>query len=274
MRLIDIVQRSDVPEPWVEGDNIPWDDPGFSERMLGEHLSQMHDAASRKTGTIDAQVAWIERTVINSKPARILDLGCGPGLYTSRFAALGHNPRGIDFGPASVAYANRHSNVEHRLEDVRTADFGNGNDLVMMIFGEINVFRREDAVSILSRARQSVGAGGRVLLEAHTPEAIEAIGSESPAWRSRVKGLFSDRPHLLLEESFWDSIQQAATVRYIVVDPETGEITRHAQSMQQYSLAQYEALLEEAGLALEFTAPSLDGLEEPGDFIVLVASTG
>jgi SAM-dependent methyltransferase len=241
--------------------------------MLAEHLSQVHDAASRETGTIDAQVAWIERTVIKSKPAQVLDLGCGPGLYTSRFAALGHSPRGIDFGPASVAYANQHSSVEHRLEDVRTADFGSGNDLVMMIFGEINVFRRADAVSILSRARQALAAGGRVLLEAHTPEAIEAIGSGSPAWRSRVKGLFSDRPHLLLEESFWDAARQAATVRYFVIDAETGAVTWHAQSMQQYSLPQYEDLLVRAGLKLEFTAPSLDGSGTSGDFIVLVASS-
>jgi SAM-dependent methyltransferase len=273
MKLIDIIQRSGVPEPWAEGDNIPWDDPGFSERMLAEHLSQLHDAASRRTETIDLQVDWIECAVIKSKPAQILDLGCGPGLYTSRFAARGHNPRGIDFGPASVTYANQNSNVEHRLEDVRTADFESGNDLVMMIFGEINVFRRDDALSILSRARQSLEAGGRVLLEAHMPEAVEAIGSEPPAWRSRVTGLFSDRPHLLLEESFWDAASQAATVRYFVVDAQTGQVNRHAQSMQQYSLTQYALLLEEAGLTLELTAPSLDGSEAPGDFIVLVASS-
>jgi SAM-dependent methyltransferase len=274
MKLIDITQRTAVPEPWAEGDNIPWDDPGFSERMLAEHLSQLHDAASRKTETIDSQVDWIERTVIQRNPARILDLGCGPGLYTSRLAERGHNPRGIDFGPASVEYANQNSSVEHRLEDVRTANFGSGNDLVMMIFGEINVFRPEDAALILSRAQQSLAKGGRVLLEAHTPDAIEAIGSGSRAWSSRVKGLFSDRPHLLLEESFWDAALQAATVRYFVIDAETGEVTRHAQSMQQYSLHQYEDLLERAGLKLEFTAPSLDGSDTAGDFVVLVASSG
>lgn len=35
----------------------------------------------------------------------MLDLGCGPGLYSHRLATLGHRVHGIDFGPASIAYA-------------------------------------------------------------------------------------------------------------------------------------------------------------------------
>jgi protein-S-isoprenylcysteine O-methyltransferase Ste14 len=51
--ILDIVNRSPKPVPWSEGDNIPWDEPGFSDRMLAEHLSQDHDLASRKSVTID-----------------------------------------------------------------------------------------------------------------------------------------------------------------------------------------------------------------------------
>jgi hypothetical protein len=57
MNLIDIVNRIPIPEPWVEGEKIPWNEPAFSARMLQEHLSQEHDAASRRFATIDAHVA-------------------------------------------------------------------------------------------------------------------------------------------------------------------------------------------------------------------------
>ena len=40
MWLSEIIERSSVPVPWAEGENIPWNDPGFSKRMLDEHLSQ------------------------------------------------------------------------------------------------------------------------------------------------------------------------------------------------------------------------------------------
>lgn len=53
MNLLDIPGRTQPPEPWAEGDNIPWHDPDFSRRMLNEHLSQEHDAASRRTPPLD-----------------------------------------------------------------------------------------------------------------------------------------------------------------------------------------------------------------------------
>ena len=93
------------PEPWVEGDHLPWDDPGFSERMLQAHLSQRHDVASRRFETIDRHIAWIHDSLLQGRTSRILDLGCGPGFYLQRLAGLGHACVGIDFSPASIAYA-------------------------------------------------------------------------------------------------------------------------------------------------------------------------
>ena len=240
--------------------------------MLQEHLSQVHDAASRRNEIIDDQVDWIHRQVLRSKPSKILDLGCGPGLYTSRFARRGHQPRGIDYGPASIAYANDNSDAEHELADVREADFGQGNDLVMMIYGEINVFRRSDAVSILTRARESLAQGGKVLLEPHEPEMVRDMGFQPLTWSARESGLFSDRPHLLLEESFWNESLRAATIRYWLIDAETSNVTRFAQSMQHYTLREYSKLLADAGLKLDFTVPSLDGSATQGAFFALVAS--
>jgi hypothetical protein len=43
MDLMDIIRRQAVPEPWSEGEKIPWNELGFSRRMLLEHLSQDHD---------------------------------------------------------------------------------------------------------------------------------------------------------------------------------------------------------------------------------------
>src|SRR5512133_455015 len=102
--LTGIVQRVPAPEPWAEGDNIPWNEPEFSRRMLAEHLTQDHDAASRRFEKIDRHVAWIHHTVLRQKPARLLDICCGPGLYANRLARLGHTCVGIDYSPASIEY--------------------------------------------------------------------------------------------------------------------------------------------------------------------------
>ena len=60
MSLLNLIDREPVPAPWSEGENIPWDDPDFSRRMLKEHLRQDHDAASRKADTIGLWLAGTE----------------------------------------------------------------------------------------------------------------------------------------------------------------------------------------------------------------------
>jgi 2-polyprenyl-3-methyl-5-hydroxy-6-metoxy-1,4-benzoquinol methylase len=152
MNLLDVVRRVPVPEPYVEGEKIPWDEPEFSRRMLKFHLSQDHDMASRRFSIIDKHVAFIDGLV--GGPTRVLDLGCGPGFYVSRFTSLGYKCRGIDFSPASVEYAREQAKeadqeIDYATEDVRKADFWSGYGLVAMVYGEFNVFKRGEMLSIL-----------------------------------------------------------------------------------------------------------------------------
>jgi hypothetical protein len=65
--LLDIVQRDAQPAPWTEGDNVPWNDPDFSERMLAEHLSQEHDLASRRSATIDAATGAVSSCALSNE---------------------------------------------------------------------------------------------------------------------------------------------------------------------------------------------------------------
>jgi len=165
MNLLDIVDRQRIPRPWAEGEKIPWDDPEFSKRMLKEHLSQAHDAASRRSEIIDVHVGWIHNHVLKGEPTRVLDIGCGPGLYTQRLARLGHQCTGIDFSPASIAYAREQAeraglDCEYVQADIRTSDFGEGYDLMMFIFGEFNVFRPAEAKDLLTKAHRALVPNG------------------------------------------------------------------------------------------------------------------
>lgn len=252
MRILDIVQRESPPRPWSEGDNIPWHDPAFSARMLAEHLSQEHDHASRRAATIDRHVAWIHQAVLGGRPSRILDLGCGPGLYSVRLARLGHTCTGIDYSPASIAYARQQAELEElactfHLDDIRHAAFESGYDLVLLIFGEFNVFCPEDAHVLLRKAHAALRPGGLLLLEPHTQAAVEQQGTQDLTWFSSPGGLFSPSPHLVLMERAWDGRQQTATIRYYVLDAAGAAVTRFAQTMQGYSDDEYRRLLADHG---------------------------
>lgn len=246
MNLYPLFNRKIPPIPWEEGDNIPWNDPEFSRRMLAYHLDQSTDAASRKFETIDKHVAWIHEKILKEKPSKILDLCCGPGLYTIRLTKLGHECTGIDYSPASIDHAKSFDRrSKYKLDDIRKADIGVGFDLVMMIYGEFNVFKPDDAKRILKRAQRSLNAGGKLLMEVHTFEAIRKVGEQAQSWQANLEGLFSDKPHLLLEESFWDKDSRSSTRRYFVVE---GDETRSSVvTYQAYSNKEYKELLEETG---------------------------
>jgi ubiquinone/menaquinone biosynthesis C-methylase UbiE len=269
MQIADIVTRSRQPGPWVDADKIPWHEPGFSRRMLQEHLSQEHNLASRRFVIVDEHVQWIHHHLLGDTPARILDLGCGPGLYTSRLAKLKHSCVGIDCSPASMEYAMQQA-AEQQLDctyvhgDVRTIDFGTGFDLVMMVFGELNVFHSSDARTIVAKARRALAPDGVLLLEPHRFSAIEQLGRQGPSWHTAESGLFSDTPHLWLEESFWNPQSCTAIQYFYVIDAATGDVTRHGQTIQAYTDEQYRNLLADCGFKSIELLPSLGTTEEAG----------
>jgi SAM-dependent methyltransferase len=247
--------------------------------MLREHLSQAHDAASRRSIIIDEHVEWIHQAVLNSRSSRVLDLGCGPGLYSSRLAQRGHTCVGIDFSPASIEYARDFAQAQHltcayHLADVRHVDYGTDYDLAMFVFGESNVFRPEELQHILIKAYAALNTGGHILLEVHPLEVVKRLGHQRATWYTLERGLFSDRPHLVLFESFWDEAQSVAIERFYIVDAETAEVMPHASSMQAYTDEQYRYALQIAGFTDIALYPSLIGApdERQPDLIAIVAS--
>jgi SAM-dependent methyltransferase len=278
LNLMDLIRRQRVPKPWAEGEKIPWNDPEFSKRMLNEHLSQAHDAASRRFEIIDKHVGWIHHHVLKGNPTRILDLGCGPGLYTNRLARFGHHCVGIDFSPASIAFAREQAeeaglDCKYLHQDIREADFGGGYGLVMSIFGEFNVFRPGEAKNILAKAWRALAPDGFLLLEPHTHKKVVEIGGAPPSWYSTEKGLFSDEPHLFLQENFWDAEEKVAIQRYYVIDAATSEVTFNSSSMQAYTNEAYRSLLAECGFTDAVFYPSLGGSagSPEGDLIAVLS---
>jgi SAM-dependent methyltransferase len=186
---------------------------------------------------------------------------------------------GIDFSPASIEYAREFAQSQqlacaYHLADLRHAEFGSGYDLALFIFGELNPFRPEDAQHILHKACASLNEGGRLLLEVSTFAAVQRQGYQRSTWYTLGQGLFSDRPHLVLFESFWHEAQAVAVERFYIIDAELGEVTRHSASAQAYTDEQYRRMVHDAGFADVTFYPSLTGEpdERQKDFIAIVAS--
>ncbi len=262
--LMNIITRIVPPVPWAEGDNIPWNDPEFSKRMLAEHLSQDHDLASRRTDTIARHTEWIYTELLGSNPGRILDLTCGPGLYTGALAERGCECVGLDFSPASVRHAKetaaaRELTCTYRLADIRDGDYGNGFDLAMLIYAQINVFQRPQAETILRGIHQSLKPGGLLLLEPQTYDHVYAEGAQTTSWYAAEAGLFSNGPHIVLQEGFWDEESRTRTDRFNVIDAATGEVESFSMPTIAHHDMELQEMLSRAGFQDLRTFASLEG---------------
>lgn len=94
--------------------------------------------------------------------ARVLDVGCGTGYFTRRFAEHGHRVVGLDTDPSMLAYAHaqRAGPEEYVLGDARRLPFGDGEfDYCVSITALC--FIAEERLALREMAR--VGARGIAL---------------------------------------------------------------------------------------------------------------
>ena len=242
--------------------------------MLAEHLNQAHGAASRRFETIDSHVTWLHREILATRPSRVLDLGCGPGLYTSRLATLGHQCTGIDFAPAAIAYAREEAArtgaaCTYHLGDLRKTELGEGFDLVTFLFGDLDTLAPWDAAGLLKRVAAALAPGGRLVLEVHTVDAVKRIGTAARSTGDLESGLFADGPHTITEESWWHREDSLAMRRMRVHHPDRG-VDEHVITTQARSRDVYPQMLRAAGLLPEPPLPAFGTVVDPG-FVLLVA---
>jgi SAM-dependent methyltransferase len=271
-----IYDRPQPPVPWEHGGNLPWDEPSFSERMLREHLDQTHGAASRPAVEIRAQVERMWDWLDLEPGKRLLDVTCGPGLYAAEFARRGLSVTGIDFSPASIAYARDHCRglpCEFVQGDVRDMDFaGREFDAAIYLYGQFTVLQPEESRSVLDRIGQALRAEARLLLEVLDEEQFDK--QDDTWWYTDKGGLWGDFPFLHLGERHWDEQQRAAVERFHILNLSTGELQVYGLADQAYTASQVQEMLEGAGFKNVAVRSAWDGLamRDAHEWIVYTAA--
>ena len=267
------------PKLWADGGNLPWHDPAFSERMLREHLNEKHGAASRIATERAKQVAWLWKKLNLQSDNHLFDVTCGPGLYAVEFAQRGCLITGIDFSPASIAYAIDLAKSEgvaakcHFIEqDIRTMDPApNTFEAAILLYGQLAVFQKKEAVAILTKIARALKPGGRLCLELLDQDKVDK--TESTWWFTDETGLWGETPFLHLGERFWDPDTKISTERFHIVHLENGELTEVTLCDQTYSINSMIDLLKQAGFQTVDVYPAWDALSlyDAEEWVVYVA---
>ncbi len=276
-----LYRRPEQPAAWVNGGNLPWNDPDFSRRMLREHLDESHGAASRTSTERTLQIDWIWHKLGLQPGMKLLDITCGPGLYASELARRGCFVDGIDFGPASIAHARTlaqqtglDERIRYREADVRSADFGVADyDAALFLYGQLGVFPQAEAQALLRKIHQALKPGGKLVIELLDQTRVDK--KDSTWWYTDDQGLWGDAPYLHLGERFWDAEQQLSIERFSIVHLESGKLDEIILCDQTYAIPAFSAMLEQAAFAAAHY-PAWDGvpLYDAQEWIVYVAQKG
>jgi SAM-dependent methyltransferase len=231
-----------------------WDDPHISRQLLAAHIDPHTDAASRRPDTIDRSVAWLANRLDLPRGGHVLDLGCGPGLYSERLAALGLSVTGVDISRTSLTYARRRARelglrITYRHQDYLALRDRSRYDVALLIYFDFGVLADTERDGLLGWIHRALRPGGVFVFD------VRAAGWQTDAergatWTVHESGFWRPGPYLELTKHF-DYADADVHLRQTLIVDTDGRITAYRFWDRAYSPKTIARVLEGSGFRVE-----------------------
>ena len=212
------------PAPFEPSAYSIWTDTWIQRKLLEAHLDDSTDAASRGPAQRARALEWLRRFLRPSAAGRVLDLGCGPGLYAEELARAGSSVVGIDLSAASLEYARDSAAakglaIDYRQGSYLDCDLGSGYDLAMMIYCDFGALAPDQAIRLLGRARDALAPGGVFAFDVLGP-GFAAAAKPRREWRAHAgPGFWTPGACLALEERFVYPEERCSASQCLILAP-------------------------------------------------------
>lgn len=150
-----------------------WTDEHTSKKMLEYHLNESIDVSSKNVNFINKSVEWIICHFNLNNDSELIDFGCGPGLYTTRFARNNIKATGIDFSKRSIEYAKhlaKNDNLDISYINTNYLEYESSNkfDLVTMIMCDYCALSPDQRKLMLDKFKKILKPDGSILLDVYS----------------------------------------------------------------------------------------------------------
>jgi predicted TPR repeat methyltransferase len=226
-----------------------WTDEHMSKTLLEAQLDESNNAGSRKPENRKIIVEWMNKQI---KPfSKIIDLGCGPGLYSYDLGKFGHSVLGIDFNKASYEYARDNKTIKNITEykhvnyikDEITGKF----NLAMIIFCDFSALIPDTQVILLEKIRNILEDDGIFVFDVFGLSVMETIQEEKSWYLSEGNDFWSNDPYFLNTEIKKFPDNNTIGTRHYLISQKTGKIKEFILWDQYYSENSIRKFMENNG---------------------------
>lgn len=209
------------PKAYAPGVPEFWNDPHISKGMLKAHLDSDMEAATRKLEFVRRSAEWIGQIADPQIRPRLLDLGCGPGIYAELFHRNGFDVTGIDLSPRSVAYARVHAAQErldicYRCQNYLDLDEDAAFDVITLIYCDFGVLSGDDRKRLLRKIDKALKPGGLFIVDACAMKQYESW-EEKRTWSYSDGGFWSEQPYACLYSFYRYDDCRVFLEQYVIV---------------------------------------------------------
>jgi len=231
-----------------------WNDEYTSKQMLSCHLNGDVDISSRRFEFIDKSVEWIASAFNVNENTKIVDFGCGPGLYTHRLARKNAQVTGIDFSKRSIDYAKALAAKENLAINYINADYLEFDtdqrfDLILMIMCDYCALCPVQRKKIVQKYYTLLKPEGSVLLDVYSIVAYEAREEQSICEENLLDGFWAEGEYKGHLNTFKYEEDKVVLDKYTIIEP-TRERTFY-NWLKYFTHEELEKEFAEAGFKIE-----------------------
>lgn len=243
------------PEPFefYTADDL-WTDEHTSAQMLSYHLNEDVDLSSRKRVFIDKSAEWMVSCFNIGAGCRVVDFGCGPGLYTTRLARRQASVTGIDFSKRSIEYARGVAageglNIRYVNENYLAFETEDRFDLIMMIMCDFCALSPRQRKTLLEKFCKLLDPDGSVLLDVYSLATFQQRKEEASYGPNLLDGFWSPAKYYGFLNTFKYDRDKVILDKYTIMESNR---TRTVYNwLQCFTPDEIEREFRECGLRVE-----------------------
>lgn len=245
-----------------------WTDEHTSKKMLEFHLDQSINASSRSVNFINQSVSWMVDYFGLNSSSDLLDLGCGPGLYTNRFAQKGINVTGVDFSKRSLEYArktayNNNLNVNYIAKNYLDFETDKKFDLITIIMCDYSALSPNQRKIMLEKFKYMLKPNGKVLLDVYSLNYYNQKSETFTYEFNHMDGFWSPEDYYCFINNYkYDNIKVTLD-KYTIIEKNRTRVVYNW--LQCFTLESLKKEFEENNLVVEKAYSDVSGREfDPG----------